>query len=132
MLRALLRAANAAAEGHGPDLSVRDDLLRLEIGGGWRGGDARLRAVRGSHRYEAAILNGRARLWLDGAEAAPAEIVYAPWGFRMMVGSLLDGVSYAVGLRPPEGPQRLSVMSYGPGLMQFGPRELIPAEGASL
>ncbi|MGM0586238.1 MAG: hypothetical protein ACQEUZ_16440 [Pseudomonadota bacterium] len=131
MLRTLLRAidslpADGAEVGTAPDL--RAHLLSQTVHGGWRGGDARMRAEAAPGRVEAGVLQGRARLWLDGEEARPFEIVYAPWGFRMMVGSLTEGVSYAVGLAPPSGPPRLSVMAYGPGLTQFGPRQLVLGE----
>jgi hypothetical protein len=132
MLRALLRAADALAMERdgcaGAADAVAPDLLRLETDGGWPGGDARLQTEDEGERIEAAILDGRARIRRGNVELTPMEVVYAPWGFRMLTGTLLEGVSYAAGLAPPAGPQRLSVMRYGPGLMDFGPRRVILAQ----
>lgn len=91
--------------------------------GGWRGGARRIRgALRGVAFAAGVDAHGEAWLSVDGILLAPISVTFAPWGFRMTVGDLVAGVSYAAGLRPPEGPPRLSILPYGPGWLEFGTR----------
>lgn len=109
-------------QGRTPGLVVSEPL-RQRRDGGWRSG---ARTIRGdwSGGVIVAGICPRGEAWMDieGAPVSPFSVTFAPWGFRMTVGDLIEGVSYAVGLRPPEGPPRISILPYGPGLLQFGTR----------
>lgn len=101
--------------------------LRQRRDGGWRGGACSIFGCHDGRVVAAGVrADGDAWLRLAGAPVTPLSVTFAPWGFRMTVGGLVEGVSYAVGLQPPVGPPRISILPYGPGLLQFGDRILVP------
>jgi tetratricopeptide (TPR) repeat protein len=103
----------------GSSAFATEDLLRQEMDGGWRGGDATMGCVHHGEIYIVEIDNNEARISVDGAPEHPLEVTFKPYGFVMTAGTSNEGVTYTASF---EG-TALSFRTFGPGLLVFGPRE---------